>query len=269
MTGAVVEMRTWVASGLRAGAVALAMVGAAWAQDAEPASDSEAADAATDPEAGATTPEADAPVETSDISEETPEDEPASADEDGSETAEEEAEADARSERVTTLREAETRSRRLKEDIFRSKATLALLEELLVESATLGSGVRVTHVNKLTKGYQVDAIDYFLDGRPLFSWEAEDGSALPKELELRNETVPPGDHLLQVVMRMRGRGGGVFGYVDRIEFTLQSTHEFEVRAGRVRTIEVIATTKGGKGARTYEERPRILYVEGGESVEAE
>lgn len=186
-----------------------------------------------------------------------------------SDTSAEEAEADARAARVTTLREAETRTRLLKEDIFRSKATLALLEELLIESATLGSGVRVTHVNKLTKGYQVDSIDYFLDGRPLFSWEAADGSALPKELELRNETVPPGDHLLQVVMKFRGRGGGVFGYVDRMEFTLQSTHEFEVRPGRVRTLEVIATTKGGKGFRDYEERPRILYVEGGDPVGSE
>jgi len=200
---------------------------------------------------------------------ETPDAPTAESDADSTDADEAEAEAEARGMRVTTLREAETRSRRLKEDIFRSKATLALLEELLIESATLGSGVRVTHVNQLTKGYQVESIDYFLDGRPLFAWEASEGSVLPKELELRNETVPPGEHLLQVVMKLRGRGGGVFGYVDNIEFTLQSTHEFDVRPGRVRTLQVVATTKGGKGARSYAERPRIQYVEGGEPVEAE
>jgi hypothetical protein len=142
--------------------------------------------------------------------------------------------------------------------VFRSKATLALLEELLIESATLGSGVQVTHINELTRGYRAEAIQYFLDGRPILDWTAEDGSALPSQLELRNETVPPGEHLLQVVMRLSGRGGGVFGYVDRLGFTVQSSHEFAVRPGRITSIEVIATTRvKGASDRSYARRPRI------------
>lgn len=174
-----------------------------------------------------------------------------------------------RAARRSTLREAETRSRRLKEDVFRSKATLTLLEELLIESATLGSGVKVTHINELTKGYEVASIRYYLDGRPLLEWDRTDGSELPKELELRNETVPAGDHVLQVIMKLNGRGGGVFRYVDALEFTLQSSYEFTVRTGRVSTLRVIATTRGAKGRTAYTERPRIVYQQGGDAAAAE
>lgn len=162
------------------------------------------------------------------------------------------------SERVMTLREAETRSRRLKEDIFRSKATLKLLEELLVESASLGSGVRITHINDITRGYEVEAIQYHLNGRPLLLWEKSDGEAVPSELELRSEALPPGEHVLQVSMTLRGRGGGFFRYVEAMTFDLQSMHTFRVRPGQVSALRVQATTRP-KGRLSYEQRPRLVY----------
>lgn len=166
------------------------------------------------------------------------------------------------------LREAETRSRRLKEDIFRSKATLALLEELLVESATLGSGVRISHVNDLTRGYAVRSLRYYLDGKQLYVWDVESGTPFPEELELRNESVASGEHIVQVIMELTGRGSGVFNYVEDYVFTLKSSEKIDVAQGRVTTVRVLATSRA-KGASRWEDRPRIVYQASVVGAEAE
>ena len=64
----------------------------------------------------------------------------------------------------------------LKERVFRSKATLQLLKEIVIEGSTTGSRATIWHVNKLGASYKVVSITYLLDGQSVYSRGDEDGA---------------------------------------------------------------------------------------------
>jgi hypothetical protein len=164
------------------------------------------------------------------------------------------------SEFMRELRSVESAVHGTKERVFRSKATLQLLRELIIESATLGSGVALWHRTDLPRAYDVESIQYFLDGRNVWAWSDPDGKQEPPdETQVRDQSVEPGAHTLLVAVVLRGNGGA-FRYVDDISFRVESSYAFEVKAGRLTTLRVKLASKGGvrKG---FTERPTIVYDE--------
>jgi hypothetical protein len=167
------------------------------------------------------------------------------------------------------LRTVEESVHSLKERVFRSKATLQLLRELVIEGAMMGSGVAIWHVNDLTRAYQIESAQYFLDGKSIYAWTEQDTDAkLPRELEIRDQSASPGRHTLQVTMVLRGNGGGVFAYLDDYRFKVQSSFAFEVEEGTMTTVRVRALTRGGV-RKAFVERPTIVYEQRTEQYEAE
>ena len=67
------------------------------------------------------------------------------------------------------LRTVEEQVSDLKERVFRSKATLELLKELVLDAAASGSRVVLWHINELGAGYSVESVQYFLDGKSVYS----------------------------------------------------------------------------------------------------
>jgi hypothetical protein len=167
------------------------------------------------------------------------------------------------------LRTVEESVHTLKERVFRSKATLQLLRELVIEGATMGSGVAVWHINELSRAYQIETIQYFMDGKSIYAWtEGGAEEKVPRELEIRDQTAPPGRHTLQVTMVLRGNGGGFFAYLDQYRFKVQSSFAFEVEEGNLTTVRVRAQTRGGI-RKAFVERPTIVYEQRTEQYEAE
>lgn len=168
------------------------------------------------------------------------------------------------------LRTVEEDVKRLKERVFRSKATLQLLKEIIVEGAGMGSRVVLWHVNKMGPAYSVDQVTYFLDGKSVFSRSAEidgDLSGL-QEARVHEQTIPPGVHTLQVQMILRGNGLGVFSYLESYSFKVQSSYQFEVKDGEMTTLRVVANERSGF-ARTFVDRPGIQYEEAVETYRRE
>lgn len=181
--------------------------------------------------------------------------------------AREEAEAAARSAFNRELRTVEEEVGRLKERVFRSKATLQLLKELVVEGATLGSRVVLWHLNKMGAAYTMESIQYFLDGKNVFTRVDPNGSLDElRRIKLHEQTIPPGSHSLQVHMVLRGSGFGVFSYLKTYSFKVHSSYNFEVEDGSQTTVRVIANEKTG---RPFVERPSISYEEVAESLREE
>lgn len=167
------------------------------------------------------------------------------------------------------LRTIEEAVHDLKERAFRSKATLQLLRELVIESATMGSGIAVWHVNELPRAYEIETIQYFLDGKSIYAWtKGGEELRVPKELEIRDQSVPPGQHTLQVTMVLRGNGGGFFAYLDDYRFKVQSSYAFEIEEGKLTTVRVRALPRGGI-RKSFVERPTIVYEERTEQYEVE
>ena len=99
----------------------------------------------------------------------------------------------------------------LKERVFRSKATLQLLKEIVVQGSSSGSRGSVTHINKLGRSYTIESISYYLDGQGKFSKvDTTGGLDSKKELKIFEGPIPPGNHNITVHLKLRGNGFGVF-----------------------------------------------------------
>ena len=90
------------------------------------------------------------------------------------------------------------------------------------------------------------------------------GSALALVFQLReipifHGSVTPGEHTLQVLLKMRGSGFGVFSYLRGYKFDVKSSHTFTLEKGKAVHLKVIAWEKGDVTT-PIEQRPAIRYV---------
>lgn len=156
----------------------------------------------------------------------------------------------------------------LKERVFRSKATLKLLKELVIDSALTGSRLSLWHVNKLGGGYSMESAQYFLDGKSVFS-KVDPGGTLDtvREIKISDSSIPAGSHSLQVNLVLRGKGYKVFSYLRNYQFKVTSSYVFTLEEGKVTTLRVIADSRGGM--RNFVERPTIQYDERAETFREE
>lgn len=147
----------------------------------------------------------------------------------------------------------------LKERVFRSKATLQLLKEIVVQGSSSGSRGKITHINKLGKGYSIESISYYLDGQGKFSKvDTSGGLSAQKELAIFDGPIPPGNHNLTVHLKLRGNGFGVFSYVSNYVFNVQASTAFTAEDGKSCRVKAIIDERGGL-ARSFTERPSVKF----------
>lgn len=166
------------------------------------------------------------------------------------------------------LRTVEEDVSNLKERVFRSKATLKLLKELVIDSALTGSRMVLWHVNKLGGGYSMESVQYFLDGKNVYS-KVDPGGTLDtvREIKVSDATIPSGTHTLQVNLVLRGKGYKIFSYLRSYQFKVTSSYVFNLEEGKVTTLRVMSDSKGG--LRNFVERPTIQYDERAETIREE
>ncbi len=147
----------------------------------------------------------------------------------------------------------------LKEQVFRSKATLQLLKEIVVQASSAGSRATIWHVNKLGRGYTIESVAYYLDGQGKFS-KADPKGGLDEmdEFKVFEGALPPGQHNLTVNMQLRGNGFGIFSYVKDYTFNVQASTAFNAEEGKSCTVRVVADERKGIG-RSFVERPNVRF----------
>src|SRR5262249_1867648 len=104
----------------------------------------------------------------------------------------------------------------LKEQIFRSKARLMLLQETVL-GGDLSAGARAVLVHKSEMGssFVLESAAYALDGAPLFTKADVQGDLNKRrELEIFNGRIVPGPHQIAVKLAYRGHGYGIFSYLE-------------------------------------------------------
>jgi hypothetical protein len=147
----------------------------------------------------------------------------------------------------------------LKESVFRSKATLQLLKEIVVEGSTTGSRVALWHVNELGSSYNVVSVTYFLNGQPIFTRTDENGElGDSEEIKIWEGALPPGSHGITVNAVLRGNGFGVFSYVEDYTFNVRSSYTFNAEDNHLSTVRVLIDERSGIG-RSFIERPQVEY----------
>jgi hypothetical protein len=158
------------------------------------------------------------------------------------------------------VRTLEERVSDLKEKIFRTKARLMNLQEMVIGGdITTGSKAVLVHRNEMGSSFYLESVSYALDGAPIYSKVDVEGDLEKRdEFEIFNGRIVPGNHQISVSLVYRGHGYGVFSYLEGYRFKVQSSYTFNAEPGKVNTIKVVGFEKGGLTAE-LKDRPAVRY----------
>ena len=148
----------------------------------------------------------------------------------------------------------------LKEKIYRTKARLLLLQETVL-GGDLSSGARavLVHKNDMGGSFALDSVAYALDGAPILTRTDKDGDLSKRpEFEIFNGRIVPGQHQVAVRLIYRGKGFGVFSYLEGYKFTVSSSYTFSAEPGKVTTVKIVGYEKGGITT-DLKDRPAVRY----------
>ncbi len=158
------------------------------------------------------------------------------------------------------VRTLEERVSDLKEKVFRTKARLMNLQEMVIGGdITTGAKAVLIHRNEMGSSFYLESVAYALDGAPVYSKSDQDGDLEKREeFEVFNGRIVPGNHQLSVQLTYRGHGFGLFSYLEGYRFKVQSSYTFNAEPGKAMTIKVVGFEKGGLTAE-LKDRPAVRY----------
>jgi hypothetical protein len=159
------------------------------------------------------------------------------------------------------LRDLEARVDELKEQIRRSHTRLSLLSDTILSGGVGGARTSIRFQNEMSGAFRLTRALFVLDGAVQYNKQDDTGAlASQKEIPIFKGSITPGDHTLQVLLRLRGHGYGVFSYLRGYQFELKQSHSFSVTEGKEVVLDVIAWEKGGVTT-PLEQRPGVRYLE--------
>jgi hypothetical protein len=158
------------------------------------------------------------------------------------------------------VRTIEERVSDLKEKVFRTKARLMNLQEMVIGGdITTGAKAVLVHRNEMGSSFYLESVSYALDGAPVYAKVDQDGDLEKREeFEIFNGRIVPGNHQISVQLIYRGHGYGVFSYLEGYKFRVQSAYTFSAEPGKSLTIKIVAFEKGGITTE-LKDRPAIRY----------
>jgi hypothetical protein len=164
---------------------------------------------------------------------------------------------------VVRLRDLEQRIDELKEQIRRSHTRLSLLSDTILSGGVGGARAEISFRNDISNAFRLTGAVFVLDGVVQYNKQDDSESGLlasQKEIPIFSGAIPPGDHTLQVVLKLHGYGYGVFSYLRSYKFDVKSSHAFTITEGKTVGLEVIAWEKGDVTT-PLEQRPAIRFTE--------
>ena len=115
----------------------------------------------------------------------------------------------------------------LKDRVLRSKARLQLLKETVLHGVMAGSRVVLVHRNVMGSQFRLSEIKYSLDGAQVFARSESAGSIDEKdEIVIFDGNIVPGPHTVNIELTYKGRGFGVFSYLNGYTFESRSSYTF-------------------------------------------
>jgi hypothetical protein len=162
---------------------------------------------------------------------------------------------------VVRMRDLAQRIDELKEQIRRSHTRLSLLSETILSGGVGGARAEISFTNDMSSAFRLVRALFVLDGAVQYNKQDETGGlSEQKSIPIFNGSIPPGDHTLQILVKLQGHGYGVFSYLRGYKFEVKSTQSFTVTEGKTLRLEAIAFEKGGVTT-PLEQRPAIRYAQ--------
>jgi hypothetical protein len=123
-----------------------------------------------------------------------------------------------------------------------------------------GARAEIRFENDLSSAFRLTRALFVLDGAVQYNKQDDTGElASQKEIPIFSGAIPPGDHTLQVLLKLKGHGYGVFSYLRGYQFEVKSSHSFTVTEGKTIELEAVAWEQGGVTT-PLEQRPAVRYT---------
>lgn len=117
----------------------------------------------------------------------------------------------------------------------------------------------IVFLNEMSDSFRLTRALFIIDKVLVFDRYGTEDRPLPSDMPVSGD-LPPGEHVLNVLIQFQGHGSGAYSYLRGYKFEIKSSHAFTTRAGKMLHLAVIAWEKGG-ATFPLEERPAVRYVE--------
>ncbi len=154
------------------------------------------------------------------------------------------------------LRTLEEKINSLKDKIFRAKQRLSILQETVLQGAITGARATVVHKNRVGGAFELVSAIYYLDEAPIFKKIDSPRDLSKKDIVVFDGSIVPGPHHVSAYLIYRGKGFGIFSYMEGYTFKVKTGYSFNVEEGRI--VELSSVSKDKGGAEKLENR---LHVE--------
>ncbi len=149
----------------------------------------------------------------------------------------------------------------LKERVFRSKAALMYLNEV-VSTGSTGAGSRFTISlrNSLGAGHVLEGVTFLLDGQIKFAGnDASVDKALRagSGLEVFSGALSPSTHDVTATYRIRSTGYKIFSYAQGDTYEIRVRNTFQAEMGNACTLT--ANLSEGSAVKTFEKRAKVEF----------
>lgn len=159
------------------------------------------------------------------------------------------------------LRDLQRRIEELKERIRQSHSRLSLLSDSIMTGVDGGGSVNIQFENDLSGAWRIVELVVVLDGVVQYKKIDSTGAlSAQKVIPIFSGSLGKGEHVVQVQMKLRGHGFGLFSYLRGLDATVRNDYAFSMARGKATDLRVIAWEQGGPTT-DAEERPNVRFEE--------
>jgi hypothetical protein len=151
------------------------------------------------------------------------------------------------------------RTSKLADDVRASHARLSLMLEQLTGDTEGASELVVRLDDELGGWFRMTGAKVVLDGQVELALENGERVSGAKRPVFRG-FLAPGAHTVQVLVKARGNGHGVFSYLNAYRFELKGAHSLTTTAGTSTRLRIVVYDQGGV-ERPFDERPAVRWAE--------
>jgi len=155
------------------------------------------------------------------------------------------------------LQDLEEKINSLRNQILDTKSKIMELGDRLSQGFISGTKVRMVIDNKLNGSFIPVKMVVKIDGYPIYKNDKEDTLATAKDLEAFSASVLPENHRIDVEMIVRGKGFGIFTYMEAVKMLVKTTYYLNAPRGKEITLHIVPYDKGS--FYKLQDRPQIKF----------
>ncbi|GEM_PF-6798567 len=155
------------------------------------------------------------------------------------------------------LQRLEEKINQLRNQILDTKSKIMELGDRISQGFISGTKLRLLFTNDMGGTFAPVQVVVKLDGYPIY--QEKDASKLEKarNMEIFTASILPENHRLDVDMIIRGKGYGIFTYMEAVKMEVSATYYFSAPRGKTITINIMPADRGS--IYQLKDRPTIKF----------